>query len=203
MLNQMGIAFQQEKWTTVAHLLRPQGRKGELLADLHTDFPERFTSDPKVFLAPPGYKGEASSAREAEVTSHFLPVGRNQGRIVLAFAGVNSISEAEQLNGLDVVIPSEARVELEAESEYIDDLVGCTVYDGDRAIGQVTGIDFPATADGSRRHAEAAPLLNVETPGGDEVLIPYVQAFLLKVDTSARRIEMTLPEGLIDLNAKS
>ena len=50
-------------WIVLAHLLRPQGRKGELLAELLTDFPERFKEQKRVFLAKPDFVGEAAEAR--------------------------------------------------------------------------------------------------------------------------------------------
>jgi 16S rRNA processing protein RimM len=189
------------QWIVLAQLLRPQGRKGELLAELLTDFPERFDDHPRVFLAPKNFTGTEDRARIANVTSFWLPVGKNAGRIVLAFEGIDSITKAEGLNGLDVIVPFEERLELEDEDqEYVSDLVGCGVWDGATRIGQVEDVEFPTTPDGSRRRDDAAPLLTVMTEDGIEVLIPYVKAFLVTVDVEAKRIEMKLPEGLVELN---
>ena len=187
-------------WTTLAHLLRPQGRKGELLAELLTDFPDRFSDSPRVFLATPGFAGTEAEARQMRVLNHWLPVGKNLGRVVLAFEGIDSITLAETLAGLDVLVPTAERMELEDGAEYIDDLLDCTVYDEAHAVGTVTAVDFPTTADGTRRLADAAPLLTVLTPAGDEVLIPYVQAFITAIDTATKQIRMTLPEGLLEVN---
>jgi len=187
-------------WIVLAHLLRPQGRKGEVLAELFTDFPERFESQRRVYLAAPGFDGEADDARAVEVMAFWLPVGKNQGRIVLHFAGIDSISDAESIAGLDVVVPREERLRLEDESVYISELIGCTVFDGVRAVGVVKDVQFAMTADGARRLDEAAPLLTVISPDGDEVLIPFAKSFLVSVDTEAKRIEMMLPEGLIEVN---
>lgn len=190
------------EWTVLAHLLRPQGRKGELLAELLTDFPERFTDHPRVFLAKPSYTGPETSARPIDVVNHWLPVGKNNGRIVLHFAGIHSINDAELLAGLDVLIPAAERVELEDDTEYISDLIDCTVYSAGAAIGKVTGVDFPTTPDGTRRLEGAPPLLTVEAPNGEEILIPYVQSFLVTLDVPNHRIEMNLPEGLLELNSR-
>lgn len=187
-------------WTTLAHLLRPQGRKGEILAELHTDFPERFESGARVFLAPPGHTAPESETRAITVTGHWLPVGRNHGRIVLALDSIDSIEKAEALAGLEVLIPAAERTELEDDSEYISDLIDCTVFDGPTPIGTVTSVDFAMTSDGARRLADAAPLLTVLTPTGDEILIPYVQSFLINLNPTEKRIEMSLPPGLLDLN---
>jgi 16S rRNA processing protein RimM len=191
-------------WVMLARVLRPQGRRGEVLAELLTDFPERFEENRRVFLAPAGYSGREDCAREAEVSSHWLPMGKNQGRIVIHFQGIDSISDAEKLAGLDVLIPEAERLELNDEdASYISDLVGCMLFDladNAAAVGVVTDVQFAMTSDGGRRLEDAAPILAVETGNGDEVLIPYVKAFLVSLDVPARRIEMRLPSGLIDLN---
>ena len=187
-------------WIVLAHLLRPQGRKGELLAELSTDFPERFESQTRVFLAAPGFNGRQAEARSAEVVGFWLPVGKNQGRVVLQFVGIDTISAAETIAGLDVLVPREERLPLEDESVYISELIGCTLYDGPKLVGVVEDVQFAMTADGGRRLDDAAPLLAVTSPEGDEILVPFAKAFLVKVDTEAKRIEMALPEGLIEVN---
>ena len=188
------------RWVVLAHLLRPQGRKGEILADLFTDFPERFSDQPRVYLAKPGFDGKPSEAHETQVLAHWLPTGRNQGRIVLQFAGINSISKAELWAGTEVIIPAEERITLDDEANYISDLVGCTVYDGPVAVGVINDVQFPTTSDGTRRLEDAAPLLTVSSSDGNEILIPYVKAFLVQLDVQKRRVDMKLPPGLLELN---
>jgi 16S rRNA processing protein RimM len=197
------------QWIMLARILRPQGRKGEVLADLFTDFPERFRTYPHIWLAPPGFADSASAkqpseypsvTRPAAIASFWLPVGRNAGRIVLHFTGIYSIQQAEQLAGNEVLVPFAQRMTLDADVAYISDLIGCTVYDRDQPLGSVTGVDFPTTPDGIRRLEDAAPLLTVTTPSGDELLVPFARAFLLALDPAAKSIHMTLPEGLAELN---
>jgi len=216
------------QWIVLARILRPQGRKGEVLADLFTDFPERFFRQPRVWIAPPGFADSASadrvavdlnptdpasgiptpiastaSARLAEIASHWLPVGRNAGRIVLHFTGIDSIEQAAQLAGFEVLVPMAERRPLEADAAYISDLIGCTVYDRDQPLGTVTGVQFPSTPDGARRLDDAAPLLVLTTPSGDELLVPFARAFLVTLDPAAKSIRMALPEGLAELNLQS
>jgi 16S rRNA processing protein RimM len=203
------------QWIVVAQILRPQGRKGEVLADLFTDFPERFAEHPGVWLAPPGFADQAiigsgsatrnsgtatESAEQATVSSHWLPVGRNAGRIVFHFAGVNTIEQAERLAGKEVIVPLAERLPLESGAAYISDLVGCTVFDRDRALGVVDSVEFPTSPDGTRRLEESAPLLAIRSPEGDEILIPFASAFLLELDVAAKSIRMALPEGLAEIN---
>ena len=187
-------------WVVLAHLLRPQGRKGEVLAELFTDFPERFEDQRRVFLAAPGFDGGEAEARSAEVVAFWLPVGKNKGRVVLQFAGIDTMSDAESIAGQDVVVPREERLRLDDDSVYVSEMIGCTVYDGALPVGVVEEVQFAMTADGGRRLEDAAPLLAVRSPEGDEILIPFAKAFLVAVDTGAKRIDMTLPKGLIEVN---
>jgi 16S rRNA processing protein RimM len=187
-------------WIVLAHLLRPQGRKGELLAELFTDFPERFDERKQVYLAPSGFEGKTAQARSAEVVSFWLPMGKNEGRIVLQFAGVDSISQAEGLAGLEVLVHREDRMPLSEDSVYTSDLIGCTVYDGPTAVGSIIDVQFPSTPDGTRRLDEAAPLLEVSSESGDEILIPFAKAFVTGVNVQAKRVDMALPVGLLDVN---
>ena len=192
------------QWIALAHILRPQGRKGEVLADLFTDFPDRFEKNPKVWLAPAGFADDQSTkdslAQPAEVAAHWLPVGRNAGRIVLKFAAVETIEQAERLAGKEVLIPASERLPLESDAAYISDLIGCTVFNQGLPIGTVGDVEFPMTPDGSRRLEDAAPLLTIQSPAGQEILIPFAKAYLLELDTATKAIRMTLPEGLVDIN---
>ena len=165
----------------IARLLRPQGRRGELLAELLTDFPERF-------------EGRAVCVGDEErvVESHFLPVGKNAGRVVLKFAGVESINEAEKMAGKDVTIAAEERAVLGEDESYIHELVGCTVLDGEREVGTVVDVLDLGGA--------PAQTLLVRDAAGTEHMVPYVKAFTVSVETAERRIRMRLPEGLIGLN---
>src|SRR5215469_7127887 len=175
-------------WIVLAHLLRPQGRKGEVLAELFTDFPERFKDHRRVFLAAPGFAGEATEARAVDVLAFWLPMGKNEGRVVLHFAGIDTISDAELIAGQDVLVPRQERLALDDESVYVSDLIGCTVYDGPLPVGVVEDVQFAMSADGARRLDDAAPLLAVRSSEGDEVLIPFAKAFLVGVDTDLKRV---------------
>jgi 16S rRNA processing protein RimM len=195
------------QWIVLAHILRPQGRRGEVLADLFTDFPERFGQHPQVWLAPQGFAEHVAAgsiagtaAEPVEVTSHWLPVGRNAGRIVLHFAGIDTIELAQQLAGKDVLVPLAERMPLSPGAAYISDLVGCTVYDRGLALGVVESVQFPTTPDGLRRLEDAAPLLAVMPMDGSEILIPFANEFLLDLDVAAKSIRMALPEGLAEIN---
>lgn len=171
-------------WTVLARLIRPQGRRGEILADILTDFPERFADRRQLALL--SSETSSASAREVMLEHHWL----HKGRVVLKFAGIDSISDAENLRGLLVAVPASERVTLTDGSFYIGDLIGCEVVDLNTSrIGVVEDVD------------PAAGLLQLKTPAGVEALVPFAKAYLVTMDVAGKRIEMRLPAGLLDINA--
>lgn len=198
-----------ENWVWLARIRRPQGRKGEVLAEILTDFPEKFAERKHLWLLPgagsrkslgaPGAlplgTGETSSvfaqARQVELTNHWL----HKGAIVLHFAGVDSISAAEELKGMTVAVPQDERAPLSEGEAYIGDLIGCMLVDvaGTEPVevGEIGDVD---------RTAGPAPLLIVRGKSG-EVLVPFAKSYLRKVDLEGKKVEMALPEGLVELNA--
>lgn len=164
-------------------MLGPQGRRGEVLADLHTDFPERF--DERRELSGLAASGER---RPLVLEQHWF----HKGGVVLKFAGVDSISDAEQLAGWEIQIPREQRAELEAGAAYVSELVGCEVWVASELLGTVADVDLSSGT---------APLLVIRSGEKQEYLVPYAEEFLNCVDFERRRIEMTLPEGLLELQA--
>lgn len=186
----------RQNWVSLAHLLRPQGRKGELLAELLTDFPERFADRTGIFLRRP-----SGTAEPVSVEAYWLPLGRNAGRIVLKLQAIDSINDAELLTGCDLVVAAEQRLPLDEEAgeQYIADLLDCSVFDAGENIGIVHDVHFPTTATGARLE-EVAPLLVVHSLAGAELLIPFAKSWIDSVDVAAKRINMRLPEGLLDIN---
>ena len=117
-------------------------------------------------------------------------------QVILKFAGVGSISEAEQLVGDDVMIPSAERQQLPGGMYYLGDLLGCRVINYEQEIGHVA--DWEDTGGGLLLHVEPID----KAAAGDEILIPFAEEICSKIDVAARVIEVRLPEGLLGLNAK-
>lgn len=186
-------------WTVLARLLRPQGRRGEVLAELMTDFPESLAGRGNLFLVPGGFSGGTEDARPVVVSDSWLPTGKNRGRVVLQLDGIESISAAELVSGLDLAVPEQSRVPLEDGSTYVSDLVGSAVYDKDILIGEIEGVEFPASSEGVRLE-DAPSLLQVRAIDGAEVLIPFVKAFFVALDPDSRKVVLDLPAGLVDVN---
>src|ERR1700727_203328 len=107
----------KQDWVWLARIRRAQGRKGEVLAEILTDFPEKFRERKRLWLlTAAGTTQEA--AREAELRHHWL----HKGDVVLHFAGADSITEAETLRGMVVAIPRSQRVALGEDEVYVGDL---------------------------------------------------------------------------------
>lgn len=176
---------QSSEWAILARLKRPQGRKGEVSAEILTDFPERFQERRKLILL-----AANGLVRPVELESFWL----HKGGIILKFAGIDSITQAEELRGLDVAIPTTERAELEADSAYISDLIGCTLYDvssgGRTVVGKISDVD---------RDSTEVPLFVIKR-GKEELLIPFAKAYLRKLDIASQYVEMELPEGLLQIN---
>jgi len=183
-----------DQWLTLARVVRPQGRKGEVLADLLTDFPEQFAARPEVSMLLAG--GRRSLV---VIEDHWLPVGRNAGRVVLKLAGTDSITAAEGLAGASIQIAQNERLELDDATYYVSDLIGCTMADGANEIGIVRDLHFPHDSEGKRLE-DAAPIFVIERPNGDEVLIPFANAYVGRISIPEKRIEMNLPVGLLEMN---
>lgn len=171
----------EAEFVTIARVLRPQGRKGEVVAALFTDFPERFASRKRLFLL-----DEHARRREVELEAHWF----HKDQVVLKFKDVNSISEAETLAGSEVQVPRSERAVLEEGASYVSDLVGCAVYDSGKEIGIVQAVQFGAGE---------APLLVVK--GAKEYLVPFAADYIVKILPEQKRLEMKLPVGMLELDA--
>jgi 16S rRNA processing protein RimM len=134
----------------------------------------------------------------------------HRGQAVFHFEGVHSITEAEKFRGLEVLLPFEQRVTLPEGQYFVSDLIGCAVFESPVApsvlasppcslaeapslLGKVRDVQFPG------EQQAGTPILEVETSSG-EILIPLAVDICAKIDTAARRIDVTLPEGLRELN---
>ena len=171
-----------EEFITLARVVKVQGRHGEVAVEAHSDVPGRFRPGLSLWAL-----GENDSRRQLEIQS----VWPHKGFLIVSFAGVDSITEAEALVGCELQVPRCERAQLEPGWTYVSDLVGCLVFDGPREIGRVEDV---------RLGAGEAPLLIVRA-GNREHEIPYAEAHLEAVDIQGKRIKMLLPEGMLELDA--
>jgi 16S rRNA processing protein RimM len=165
-------------------VVKTQGRRGEVASEIFSDIPGRFTVGMKLLALPK----ETGGRRELEVED----LWPHKGLLVLKFAGVDSISEAETLVGCELQVPRSQRSELQTGWSYVSDLIGCAVLDHGREIGRIEDVQFGAGE---------APLLIVRDTAKRLVEVPFAEAYLDSVDVERKQVRMNLPEGLLDVNA--
>lgn len=170
------------EFITLARVVKTQGRHGEVAVELHSDVPDRLHQGLRLLAL-----SEDGNRRELQIENAWP----HKEFLVLKFAGVESISEAETLAGCELQVARSERAELDEGAAYVSDLVGCTLADHGKDVGVVSDVRFGAGE---------APLLVVGS-GKSELEIPFAQAFLVQVDLEGKRIEMNLPEGLLEVNA--
>jgi 16S rRNA processing protein RimM len=173
-----------DEFITVARVVKTQGRRGEIGVDLLTDFPERFEPGRRVYAL-----AENSTRRELQIED----VWPHKGMLILKFVGIDSLTDAEMLKRNQIQVPLAERKKLEDGSWYVSDLVGCTVTDNGREIGIVADVEFGAGE---------APLLIVRgMTTNQEHMIPLAEPFTKRVDIEQKKIELQLPEGMLEVNA--
>jgi 16S rRNA processing protein RimM len=166
-------------------VLRPWGRRGEVAAEILTDYPKRLAALKEAWLCDGRHAPRLVAIRSCRI---------HLGQAVLHFAGSDSINDAELLRGLELQVPFSERFAIPRGRHYISDLVGCEVWE----IGAGEPLGVVREVQGTGGAAESW-LLAVSRPRG-EVLIPLAEEICTLIDTSARRIEVRLPEGLLELN---
>ena len=173
-----------EAWddlVVVARVARPHGRRGEVILNLETDFPEQRFAPGNRLMVRRGADTETLTVRSV----FFMKT-----RPVVGFEGFESIDDAETLAGRELRIPAGELADLPPGMYYHHDLIGCRVEtSGGEAVGEVVAVE------GS---GEASRLV-VETPRGEE-LVPLASEMVPLVDTRARRIVIAAPDGLLGLN---
>jgi 16S rRNA processing protein RimM len=196
---------EEQAWVQVARIIRPRGNKGEVLAELLTDFPARLSSLLKIYLR--GAQGEP----RAVALQNFWVDRNHPEHGIFHFEGCASINDAEKFRGLDVLLPIADRVSLPAGKYFVSDLIGCSVFENPkvesklsspscsmeeapRVLGTVRDVFFPGEG------TSGTPLLQVQTANG-ELLVPLAEDICRRIDVAARRIDVTLPEGLSELNS--
>ena len=164
----------------IARAVKTHGLKGEVVAELLTDFPERFEDLDQVVLVSPG--GE-------QQTRHIEGFRFQKDRVVLKLDGCDDVDAAKELVGYEFAVPESDRVELEEDEFYDWELEGCTVKVGDESIGQVRSV----------MRTGGAEILVVSDERGIEKLVPLAAEIVVEIDPGAKTIVVDPPEGLFDL----
>jgi 16S rRNA processing protein RimM len=166
----------------VGRIARPHGIRGQVIVNPETDFPDdRFQPGAALFVE-----------RGGVIDTLTITTARSQnGRPVLGIAGIETMTEAEALAGLELRVPIEWLPALADGTFYRHDLIGCRV---ETRSGEAVGVvqDVEGGLAGSR--------LLVTADAGGEIQIPLVSAFCPVIDTGAKRIVIDPPAGLLEVN---
>ena len=164
----------------IARAVKTHGLKGEVVAELLTDFPERFEDlDEVVLVSPDGEQKNVS------IEDFWF----QKDRVVLKLDGYDDVDAARSLIGYVFAVPESDRVQLEEDEFYDWELEGCTVKVGDESIGQVRSVMKTGGTD----------VLVIGDEAGKERLVPLAAPIVVKIDPAAKTIVVDPPEGLLDL----
>jgi 16S rRNA processing protein RimM len=164
----------------VARAVRTRGLKGELVAELLTDFPERFESIAEMFAVAPSGKRQV-----VRLENYWF---QNE-RVILKLESYDDIEAAKSFIGFDFAVPEDDRVQLEPDEYYDWELEGCTVSTVD---GETIGIVSAVLKTGG------AAILVVSNEGVER-LVPLAASIVIEVDPAAKRILIDPPPGLFEL----
>lgn len=166
----------------VAAAVKTRGLRGEIAAELLTDFPERFDGLENLIAV-----GKDGSRMTLKLEAHWF----QSGRVVLKFAGYDSIEAASALIGYEFAVPEAERVEL-AEDEFYDwELAGCRV---ETIEGEEIGLVREVLRTGG-----AAPVLLIDNEAtGREHLIPLAETICVEINVEQKLIRVDAPEGLLE-----
>ncbi len=170
-----------EDLITVARIVKVRGIRGEVVADLLTDFPNRFEGlATLIAIAPDG------SHRSLQIEEQWI----HGNRLVLKFAGFDRIEEAKELVGTELAIPAAERIALPQDSFYEWELIGCEVETiSGIAVGQVKQI----------MRTGGVELLSVVDADGRDRLVPMASDIVVAIDKEQKLIRIDPPEGLLEL----
>ena len=164
----------------VARAVKARGLRGEIVADLLTDFPERFAQlEHLMAIRPDG------SRQSLQIEERWL-----QGkRLVLKFAGYDSVEAARSLIGCELAVPESERIELPADQFYTWELIGCRV---ETIAGEEIGVVRDVTPTGS------AEILVIDGHNR-ELLVPMAEEICVEIDIERKLIRVDPPEGLLEM----
>ena len=168
-----------EELIAVARVVKVRGIRGEVAAELLTDFPERFEGLEELV---------AIDAQGARATLALEESWLHGGRVILKFEGYETPEAAQALVGRELAVPEVDAVELEEDEFYDWQLIDCRVETVEgRDIGRVAEV----------LHTGAAPVLVIKE-GKREHLIPLAASICVEIDREAKLIRVDPPEGLIE-----
>jgi 16S rRNA processing protein RimM len=164
----------------IARAVKSRGLKGEIIAELLTDFPDRFEDVEELVLVSP-----AGERKTGKLENYWF----QNDRVVLKLADYDDVEAAKKLVGFEFAVPEAERVPLPEDHYYDWELEGCTVKVGVESIGKVRSII----------RTGGIEILEIADENGKERLVPLVDSIVVAIDAAEKTIIVDPPEGLLDL----
>lgn len=165
----------------VGKIVNTHSLRGEVKVISSTDFEgERFEKGNKLLIT-----------RGNQLVKEVVVEGyrNHKNALLVKFEGIDTIEEAEKLKNLQIKIDSEEISELEENEFYFHEIIGCEVFDeNEKSLGEITEILTPGAND----------VWVIKSEKGKEILIPYIEDVVKKIDVKNKRIDIEVMEGLID-----
>lgn len=203
------------EWLEIGTIVSPQGLRGELRVYPNSDFPERFLEPGIRWLQHP----QTGEIEAIELLGGRYISGKNL--YVIAIEGVENREQAEELRDHKILVDKSDRPVLEEDEYHVSDLINLEVYH--QQTGENIGVIIDVFTAGNdllevKLHqqpvVETKPVRDLsqisrkskrkkqKTPKNKPVtiFIPFVKEIVTVVDISNQRIEITPPEGLLEIN---
>ena len=168
-----------ENLVAIAKTTKTRGLRGELVADVLTDFPERFDDLENVIAILPNGKQQ-----DLKIENFWF----QKGRVILKFKGFDAIETAETLRNAEICVTEDEAVEL-GENEFFDwELENCQVE-------TLEGVKIGAVKEILRTGGTEVLIVTGDTK---EYLIPFAETICVEVDIENKLIKIDAPDGLLD-----
>lgn len=163
-------------YLAIGFLRRPHGVEGELIMDLHTDFPERIKTGRKIYI---GEKHEAATL--GNVRTHGAGV-------LVKIRGHETPEAAGRFRNQWVYVKSAEVPPLPEGQFYKYELVGLNVFDDSgNPLGSITEIIETGAND----------VYVVKNEAGKEILLPAIPEVVLEIDRPAQTMKVHILDGLL------
>lgn len=166
----------EPEYLVVGFVRRPHGLKGEMIMDVHTDFPERLKTGLTVFVG------------EQYQPMVFASLRPHAKGLLARFRGAKTLEDAGLYRNTWVYVLTADRPGLPEGEYYHHQLLGLNVVtDEGRELGALADIIETGAND----------VYLVRDADGNEVLLPAIPAVILDVKLADRQMRVHLLDGLI------
>ncbi len=171
--------MKQDDCYQLGEVIKTHGLNGEVNISLEVDFPDEYQNLESVFLE-----------QQGKLVPFFIDTIQinNNHRALVKFDDIESLDDAKNIIKAKLYLPLSALPKLEKGQYYFHDLIACEVFEGDIKLGVVKEV---IDLNGNQ-------LLAIDADN-KEILIPLKDEILTNVDTANKRVDVSLPDGLLDI----